>query len=144
MLRRLQKIVALAALPFFAAAAGAPDLTLAKTYRDNADLPAYFASEKLDGVRAYWNGKKLVSRRGNIFAAPAWFLSGFPKTPLDGELWSRRGDFENISGIVRRAKPHEGWRKIKYMVFDMPKVSGDFRARLQKMKQTIAAANLPH
>ena len=131
-------------LPFVVAAGEAPDLTLAKTYREGTDLGAYYASEKLDGVRAYWDGEKLRSRRGNVFAAPKWFVAGFPKTPLDGELWSKRGDFENISGAVRRARPHEGWRKIKYMIFDMPKESGDFRARLRAMKKTAAAANLPH
>ena len=130
--------------PHAAAAADAPDFSLAKAYREDADLRGYFASEKLDGVRAFWDGEKLISRRGNIFAAPEWFTAGFPKTPLDGELWSKRGDFENISGIVRRAKPHEGWRAIKYMVFDMPRESGAFRIRLQKMRETVAAANLPH
>ncbi len=134
-----------AALAFCGAAAdGAPDLTLAKVYQGGVNLEEYYASEKLDGVRAYWDGKQLRSRRGNVFAAPAWFTAGFPAAPLDGELWSKRGDFENISGIVRRARPHEGWRKIKYMIFDMPQTDGDFRARLQRMKNITAAAALPH
>ncbi|MGI9296372.1 MAG: DNA ligase [Gammaproteobacteria bacterium] len=132
---------------FFAAgvcAGDAPEFSLAKTYRGGADVRDYYASEKLDGVRAYWDGETLRSRRGNIFAAPRWFLRGFPAAHLDGELWSRRGDFENISGVVRRARPHEGWREINYMVFDMPNTPGDFRARLSRLKKIVAAAGLPH
>lgn len=127
-----------------AGAAEAPSLTLAKAYRGGVDVRDYYASEKLDGVRAYWDGEVLRSRRGNIFAAPEWFLRGFPLAHLDGELWSRRGEFSIISGVVRRARPHEGWREINYMAFDMPQTDGDFRARLAKMRAVVAAANLPH
>ena len=135
-----------AAVVLFCAAAAddAPEFSLAVPHRGEADVGEYYASEKLDGVRAYWDGAKLISRGGNVFAAPQWFVRGFPAEHLDGELWSRRGDFENISGVVRRKQPHDGWREIKYMIFDMPKVGGDFRARLTQMKKTIAAANLPH
>ncbi len=134
----------LVTLPVGAATVDAPNVTLAKTYRAGTDLRAYCASEKLDGVRAYWDGEKLRSRRGNVFVAPAWFSAGFPNLPLDGELWSRRGDFETISGIVRRARPHEGWRQIKYMVFDLPAADGGFRTRSRRLQNMVAAAGLPH
>lgn len=125
-------------------AAESPNLTLANIYRDDIDVGDYYVSEKLDGVRAYWDGAQLRSRRGNVFVAPLWFVAGFPSVPLDGELWSRRGDFANISGIVRRHRAHDGWRQIRYMVFDMPTAAGDFRERLSLMQQTIAAAAVPH
>ena len=134
----------LAGLVACAISAASPDLTLANTYREGADIRDYYVSEKLDGVRAYWDGKTLSSRRGNVFAAPQWFLANFPKTPMDGELWTRRGDFENISGIVRRKQPHDGWRQIQYMIFDLPATQGDFDERLAKMKTIIANAGLPH
>ena len=132
------------ALSPLAAADGAPDLTLANVYRGDVALGDYYVSEKLDGVRAYWDGEKLRSRQGNIFTAPEWFTRGLPTTVMDGELWSGRGRFEEISGIVRRAKPHEGWRTINYMIFDLPNAKGDFRARLQMLKRIVAAADLPH
>ena len=48
-------------------------------------------SEKLDGVRAYWNGENFYSRNGLLFDAPAWFKAGLPTdTHLDGELWCGR------------------------------------------------------
>ena len=52
-------------------------------------------SEKLDGIRAYWDGVRLVSRGGKVIYAPPF--------ALDGELWTKRSDFENISSIVRQS-----------------------------------------
>ena len=124
--------------------AAKPPLTLANSYHDNINLAEYYVSEKLDGVRAYWNGRELISRQGKRFAAPAWFVAEFPAAPLDGELWSKRGDFERISGFVRRAKPHEGWRQLAYRVFDMPAVAGGFARRLQIMQKTLATIQNPH
>lgn len=101
-------------------------------------LGDYYLSEKLDGVRAYWNGRHLVSRGGQEFAAPQWFLDSLPNTALDGELWGGRQTFDEVSGIVRRNKSHEGWRKITLMVFELPKAKGDFSLRYQQMQRLHA------
>ena len=69
------------------------------------DLRQHLVSEKMDGVRARWDGKQLLSRNGNTFAALEWFFANFPSHPLDGELWMRRGQFEAVSGAVRRKNP---------------------------------------
>lgn len=98
-------------------------------------LDDYYLSEKLDGVRAFWNGQYLSSRGGRKFAAPEWFLESLPPTPMDGELWGGRQTFDEVSGIVRRNKPHEGWRKITFMVFELPQAEGNFSMRYQKMQQ---------
>src|SRR6059058_5282963 len=65
--------------------AAGPPLLLAETWDNAADLSGWWMSEKLDGVRAYWDGRQLISRLGNTFQAPDWFLQGFPESPLDGE-----------------------------------------------------------
>lgn len=98
-------------------------------------LEDYYLSEKLDGVRAYWNGRFLSSRGGHTFSAPQWFLDSLPNTPLDGELWGGRQTFDEVSGIVRRNEPNEGWRKITLMVFELPQAKGNFSIRYQQMKQ---------
>ena len=38
------------------------------------DPTGWWVSEKLDGVRAYWNGRAFYSRLGNVFVAPNWFI----------------------------------------------------------------------
>jgi len=117
-----------------------PALLLAENYAGGVDLGEYWVSEKLDGVRARWDGANLISRNGNRFAAPAWFTANFPAAPLDGELWMGRGRFERTVSVVRRAAPHDGWREVRFMVFDMPRAGGDFNARLGRMKTTVGAA----
>ncbi|MGM8227383.1 DNA ligase [Cellvibrio sp. ARAG 10.3] len=118
--------------------ADAPGLLLAKVYSDQEDLAQWWVSEKLDGVRAYWDGHQLISRQGNRFAAPAWFTAGFPDTPLDGELWMGRGTFDELSGTVRQQMPDDAqWRKVRYMVFDMPVPDLTFDERLARLTQLI-------
>lgn len=114
-------------------AADKPQLMLATVHSTDSsiELNHYWVSEKYDGVRAYWDGKKLISRQGNEYHAPLWFIKRFPNIPLDGELWLSRGQFDRLSGIVRRHEPIDSeWLQVRYMVFDLPKHSGDFNQRL--------------
>ncbi len=85
-----------------------------------ADPSGAIGSEKFDGVRATWDGARLVSRDGVILAAPAWFTAGLPSFALDGELWAGRGAFDVASGIARRADGGDAWQALRYVVFDAP------------------------
>ena len=137
--------VLLAFFPSFVPAGEAPPLLLANVYRDDVDLGQYWVSEKLDGVRAYWDGERLVSRSGNRFNTPPWFIEGFPRMPLDGELWMGRGTFERLSGAVRRRIPDEAeWRRIRFMVFDLPASPATFDRRLQRLRETFETIESPH
>jgi len=111
-----------------------PELFLLHTYQESQDVIGWVMSEKLDGVRAYWNGKQLISRGGNVFNAPKWFLQNFPPFALDGELWTKRNDFENIVSIVRRQQPDERWSQITYQVFEVPDQSGGLFERLSVLQ----------
>jgi DNA ligase-1 len=67
---------------------------LAEKYEGNINPQGWYMSEKLDGVRCFWNGKNLYSRNGNVFYPPDWFKDLLPKDlALDGELWTKRDDF---------------------------------------------------
>lgn len=125
-------------------------LMLAQTY-DPIKHPIgyWFASEKLDGVRAYWDGgvtrgvpcsavqfantekdsrylippkaTGLWSRYGKSIQAPGWFLDQLPKDiPLDGELWMGRGKFQSLISTVKDLVPGDGWVSVEYRVFDSP------------------------
>ena len=101
-------------------------------------------SEKLDGVRARWNGHQLVSRGGHVFASPAWFTRGFPPFSLDGELWSKRGDFEHIVSIVRRQHAHAGWEQITYQIFEVPHQPGGLLERLKVLEHYLSEHPAPY
>lgn len=121
-----------------------PAILLAEVYRSGIDPAAYWISEKLDGVRAIWDGKALRFRSGNPVNAPAWFIRGLPNTPLDGELWMGRGSFERLSGVVRKEVPVDvEWHEVRYMIFELPGAAGDFSARVGQIRRIVAAAKQP-
>jgi len=111
-----------------------PSIQLATEFdaQQEINIHDFLISEKLDGVRGYWNGQALLTRQGNLIAAPTWFIANFPNYPLDGELWLGRGQFEAMSSIVRQTSAKDDdWRKVRFMVFDVPKAGGDFQHRYQ-------------
>jgi len=101
-------------------------------------------SEKLDGVRAYWNGKQFLSRQGNLFHAPDWFTAGLPAIPLDGGLWIARKSFQRTVGIVRRQDKPEIWKEVKYLVFDAPSAEGPFEERMNFLAESVRSWKTNH
>jgi len=121
-----------------------PALLLAEVYRSELDPADYLVSEKLDGIRAIWDGRTLRFRSGNEVKAPAWFLAGLPKRQLDGELWAGRGRFEHLSSVVRKEVPmDEEWREVRYMLFELPDVPGSFENRAEGMRQLVRETGTP-
>lgn len=94
-------------------------------------------SEKLDGVRAYRDGRGRISRLGNAFHVFDWFLEGFPASPLDGELWIDRKQFQRAVGIVRRQVRSDHWKQVSYVAFDAPAFDGPFEARLASVRDHV-------
>ena len=121
-----------------------PPLLLAERWDTAEDLTGWWLSEKLDGVRAYWDGKALISRLGNTFHAPDWFLEGFPETPLDGELWIGRKAFQRTVGVVRRQDRTDLWKGVAYVVFDAPALDAPFEDRLAAVRGSFEARNPPY
>lgn len=110
-------------------------LQKAKKYTDREEITGWVMSEKLDGIRGYWNGKQLFTRKGLPINPPSWFVDNFPPFELDGELWSKRGDFEFIQSTVLDRNPGEGWEKITYNLFEIPNQKGNFFSRLSKARE---------
>lgn len=114
-------------------------------------IGGWFMSEKLDGLRAFWDGgisremrsenvpwaniakdhrlkqrqiaTGLWTRYGKVIHAPDLFLDILPDMPLDGELWLGHGQFQETSSIVKRHNPDKRWKDIKYMIFDSPNLN---------------------
>lgn len=110
-----------------------PALLLANKWSETTDPTRWFMSEKLDGVRALWTRGMLVSRIGNKFSAPAWFIEKLPKdVELDGELFCGRGKFQAAVSIARS---HESarWHELTFQVFDAPAVKGAFEERMKRL-----------
>ncbi|MNV36846.1 DNA ligase [compost metagenome] len=144
MLRLFLFCLLLCCLPT-SSSASPPPLMLAGQWQDGPDVSRYLVSEKLDGVRARWDGRRLISRAGNVIPAPAWFTHTWPKQALDGELWSSRSNFDAISAIIRRTPADDAqWRTLRFMAFDLPEHPGRFEQRLAVMRDLIHGSGNPH
>jgi DNA ligase-1 len=120
-----------------------PPLLLAESWDGTSDVRGWWLSEKLDGVRCYWDGKRFMSRLGNPFHAPAWFTAGLPDEPLDGELWLGRKKFQRTVSIVRRQDESDLWKEIRYLVFDAPAIEKGFEERLLFVEKLLQERSPP-
>ena len=102
------------------------------------NVGGWLASEKLDGVRAYWDGRNLLSRNGKILAVPEGWSAHFPPFALDGELYTAQGEFEKIQSIVMDKTPNvTAWSEVKFYVFDVPEAGGGLLERLSELEKFI-------
>ena len=112
----------------------------------------WWASEKLDGIRAVWDGEKFLSRGSASGAAkvysyvPKWFEDLIPKgIALDGEIWVGRNKFQEagkLSSLIPGGKYSESqinelWKDVKFMIFDIPSYKGLFEERMSYLSKTI-------
>lgn len=122
--------------------AQSPELMLLETYKDQ-NIDGWVMSEKLDGVRGYWDGEKLYSKQGFVLSAPTYFLEKFPPFAIDGELFYQRNHFEFISSIVR-SQEDKGWHQLKLYVFDVPNAKGNLFERLDTLKRYLDENPTPY
>lgn len=123
----------------------APGLMLASPWPENPP-PAgrLLLSEKLDGVRARWDGRQLWTRGGHRIPTPAGYTDGWPGQALDGELWLGRGRFEDTSALVRQRDPADPrWARLRFYVFDLPAHPGRFCERDAALAQLLARHRSP-
>jgi DNA ligase-1 len=116
---------------------GCDGVLLAEKWNAKVDPVGWWLSEKLDGVRAYWDGTDFFSRNGNRFDSPLWFKKLLPTdVHLDGELYAGPGKFNEAVSIVRSgtADPQR-WRSLRYAMFDIPEYTAPFEQRMQALKR---------
>jgi len=133
---RILLIVALVFSPFRSAdrAQAMEPVTLMRphSYDDTVSVTGWWMSEKLDGVRGYWDGETLWSKNGHPLHPPAEFIAGLPPFAVEGELWAGRNRFENTVSMVMQDNPHPGWLTLQLAIFDVPQEQGSFQQRIVK------------
>jgi DNA ligase-1 len=108
-----------------------PHLLLAQKWMDTQNVEGYWISEKLDGVRAYYDHKHRVflSRMGNVYHAPPWFSEGYPEDmALDGEFYMGRQTFQQTQQVIKDPNSLK-WKQLKFYVFDSPNLTSAFEER---------------
>jgi DNA ligase-1 len=122
-----------------------PALLLANKWEEKLDPTGWWISEKLDGMRAYWDPDRgcLLSRPGNPILCPKPLLESLPKIPLDGELFLGRGRFQDLMSVVKNSanidKIDGPWKDVVYIVFDLPKHGGKFEERMEALRTQLGA-----
>jgi DNA ligase-1 len=124
--------------PLSTARAATPEPMLPEVYHGQVDVRGWLMSEKLDGVRGYWDGKRLWSKDGKAFRPPAAFVHGLPDFPLEGEIWGGRCRYEQTVATVLKERPDDGWLKLKFAVFDVPEAAVGFSRRIEKARVWFA------
>ena len=117
----------------------------------------WWASEKWDGIRALWDGEKIISRGSGVgnpkvyTYVPQWFYKILPPgIALDGEIWIGRGMFQS-TGKLSNIKPGSSYSKneiddiwsgkngypVIFKVFDVPSLNGPFEQRTEFLKTVV-------
>ena len=129
----------------------AHDFMLLKTYNGSQNIDGWVMSEKYDGVRGLWDGKKLISRGNKMIHAPIFFTQNFPPFMIDGELildknstkigeildTNNSSNFQNLCKIVADLHGKDEWKDVKFMIFDVPNAKGNLNQRLQILKDFL-------
>ncbi len=112
---------------------------LPQTDSGTTHIRGWLMSEKLDGVRAFWDGRRLWSKNHNPFSPPPEFTHGLPPFALEGELWGGHGTFHRTVSTVRKLESHPGWLQLRFGIFDVPHAPGGFTRRLAKAQDWFTA-----
>ena len=123
-----------------------PLLTIATNYSrklyEATPAESWLWSEKLDGWRAYWDGRHLRTRSGKLLWPPTWWAAGLPpQVALDGELYLGRGKLSELTGVLNSkpggSKRYAEWDRVCFHVFDMPKGGGGYLERYQTLAELV-------
>lgn len=115
-----------------------PEVMLAHKYQERYHKGPFFMSEKLDGIRAIMFNGKLYSRNGLIIHAPQWFLDAIPEGTYDGELWTKRANFQKLSSIIKKKVPRDDeWKLVSYRIFDDPTSTNNFSVTYSRLSKVL-------
>lgn len=109
-------------------------MTLGRDFQPGVDrLEGWLLSEKLEDVRAYWDGSTAWTRGGKVIRLPERIRAELPQgIPLDGGIFCGRGNFYE----ARSAVLHGHWTdRCQFWAYDAPAAAGTW-------EQRIAAAGL--
>ncbi|ASK34437.1 DNA ligase [Alcanivorax sp. N3-2A] len=124
---------------------GVPERRVPEPFHEGVALPDYWVREQFQGIRAYWDGERLLNGAGEPLPVPAGFTGDFPDRPLEGRLWIGRGGGGRLEALLkRRVGAERQWRDVDFMVVDLPDHPGPFGERLRALHTLLDGADTAH
>lgn len=121
------------------------------THWSGQDLAAWWVSEKLDGCRAWWDGRALWTKSGQRAHLPTGWAQALPPVPLDAELYAGPGSVYACGAALKHGHYTPAMR---LHVFDSPGSTSnhspsreasaeDWPQRLHRAALALARAGTP-
>jgi len=107
---------------------------------DGDAAQGWWLSEKMNGVRLWWDGTRFITRGGRVLThVPTFFTKALPKgVAVDGELWGGRGGKRGSKGFRRALTAVHGsgvpahWQQVQFVAFDLP-MAAPYTQRYQQL-----------
>ncbi len=131
-----------------------------KPYLNHDGFENWYMSQKIDGMRGMWDGKRMISKSGKIIKLPKFFTKDFPKKlALDGELklldleaYPDTGGFPGVpvaesngfftKGIKGKVdETDERWLQARYCVFDIPSSTHPFSQNIKMLMEVAKGSD---
>lgn len=101
----------------------------------------WYLCEKMDGVRALWDGQGTVwSRTGRAMDVPSYVTRLLPPdVVVDGELWAGRGTGEVSGTASNSSRESTLWERVQFIAFDLPGTTGGYVTRQHQLRDLARA-----
>jgi DNA ligase-1 len=93
-------------------------------------------TERIVGIRAWWDGSHLVAADGRTLTLPKAFTDDFPTFPVDGDVW----DPSSKDGPPSL----DGWKDLRFSAVDAPHPSEPLEQRLARLEDAWRASKSWH
>lgn len=100
------------------------------------DIYGWMASEKLNGCRAFWDGRTMWTRGGKVIRIPETMRRMLPAEALDGEIHAGRYGFETARQAVQYGRFTPA---CQFSAFDVPDHPSPFHVRYQYLRTLLPA-----
>ena len=122
----------------------APPVLLAHKWETDHDPTGWWMSEKLDGIRAYWDGEALhLAARQQVLRARL-VHRGSAGRHARRRAVGRPQDVPEDDEHRALGCQSDEWKQVTYVVFDAPNAKGGFEDRIAHVEKVMKRAEAPH
>lgn len=104
------------------------------------DAELYYFSEYKGGITARWLSGELVLAGGPRVKPPEWFVKGWPKIPLEGQLYWRDASIQQPLTLTPKPE-HIPWQKLVFTSYDFSDNRQPYHQRWSRLQLLLSSQN---